>query len=109
MRIGNNGSDKLGTSSRSSVTHPVNSLIPPVLLATALHDGSLSSCQRNLQLLVQHPLHRRLNDTEITGAHALVETSNTLVTNNLADTVVAVAILAQLNAALSLSNILVQL
>lgn len=109
VRIGNHGSNQLCASRSSAVAHDIHHAIPPVLFSATRHNGGLSSRKIRLELLVQHPLHRRLHHAQITGAHALVQAAHTLVSHHLLDAVPAVAVQALRHAEAALGDVLVQL
>lgn len=109
VRIGNHGGNQLCASGSSAVAHDIHHAIPVALLPAAGHDQGLSPRKIGLELLVQHPLHRRLDHAQVAGAHALVQATHALIANHLPDAVPAVAVQTLRDAAAALRDVLVQL
>lgn len=109
MGIGDDGSHQLRTARSAGVARPFQCLVPPSLVPPSAHDLSFPPGESDLHLLVQHPLHGRLDDTKVAGAHTAVEAPEALVPQDLAHAVVAVAVLAHCGTPTALRDVLVQL
>lgn len=109
VRIGNDSGNQLCASCSSAVAHDIHHTIPIRLFSATGHNQRLPSREIGLELLVQHPLHRRLDHAQIAGAHALVQAAHALVSHHLLDAVPAVAVQALRCATAALRDVLVQL
>lgn len=93
VRIGNDSGHELRRSSSTKLASPVDGAIPPGLLPSAELDPFLSAHETSLDLLVEHPVHGALDNTEVARAHALVEAADALVADDLPDAVDTILIL----------------
>lgn len=111
VRVGQDGRDKLGHARGAKVARPLDRAVPRRLGAPAALNLLLPAREVRLELLVQHPVQRRLGDAQVARAHALVHAADALLAHNLPHAVVAVAVSsAHLGAAAGpLRDVLVEL
>ena len=109
MWIGQDGGKQLRAARGSGLANPVHRVVPPVLLLATHHNTLLPVGQAFLELLVEHPLHRALDHTQVARAHALVQTLEPFVSENLLDAVHAVAVLPRRRASATRRHVLIQL
>ncbi len=94
MGICENSREQLCRTSRKELSSPVNGVIPGSLLSATQHNALLPPGKGTLQLLIEDPLQARLCDPKVARRHALVQTPEPLLADNLLNTVPAILVLS---------------